>query len=91
MGRMRRAATLGGELKLRGLNPDQAGLLAEVHPTTIRRIIRGSVRAQPRTVVDLAKALGIGAPRMRQMCDAHWLDAHPDEDLRGGERNVPAA
>lgn len=85
---MRRAATFGEEIERRGLGPDQAAVLAEVNPTTVRRIIRGTVRAQPKTVVSFARALGIGALRMKTMMDAHWLDAHPDEDLRGGEGNA---
>jgi len=88
---MRHAATFGDEIARRGLQPEQAAVLGQVDPTTVRRIIRGSVRARPGTVVSLARALGIGAQRMRRMCDAHWLDAHPDEDLRGGERHAPAA
>ena len=88
---MRRASTFGSELEQRGLNADQAAVLAGVNHTTVRRILRGSVRAQPKTVVSLAKALGIGAQRMQAMCDAHWLSAHPEEDLRGSDRHVPAA
>ena len=87
----RRAATFGEEIQQRGLGLDQAAVLAEVNPTTVRRIIRGTVRAQPRTVVSFARALGIGALRMRQMMDAHYLAAHPDEDLReDGERHAAA-
>lgn len=89
---MRRAATFGEEIALRGLGPDQAAVLADVNPTTVRRIISGKVRAQPKTVVSFSRALGIAALRMRRMMDAHYLTAHPDEDLRGGgEVNVPAA
>jgi hypothetical protein len=88
---MRRAATFGDEIARRGLKPEQAAVLGQIDPATVRRIIRGSVRARPGTVVSLAKALGIGAQRMRRMCDAHWLDAHPDEDLRGGEPRETAA
>ncbi len=82
---MRRSATLGDEIARRGLTNEQAAVLGGVQPSTVLRITKGQVRAQPKTVVSLAKALGIGALRMKAMCDAHWLDAHPGEDLRGGE------
>lgn len=88
---MRRAATLGDEITQRGLNHEQAAVLGGVEPSTISRIVAGHARARPRTVVSLAKALGIGAVRMQQMCDAHYFAAHPDEDLRGGDRHVSAA
>jgi hypothetical protein len=87
---MRRAATFGDEITRRGLKPEQAAVLGQVDPATVRRIIRGSVRARPGTIVSLAKALGIGAQRMQSMCDAHWLAAHPEEDLRGGDHHVTA-
>jgi plasmid maintenance system antidote protein VapI len=85
---MRRAASLGDEIAQRGLNHEQTAVLAGVQPSTIRRIVAGEVRARPGTVVSLAKALGIGATRMREMCAAHWLAVHPEEDLRGGESHA---
>lgn len=66
-------------LASRDINQDAAGLLAGVDGSTISRIINGQTQARPRTVVKLAKALGVGAKRMQGMCEAHWLDAHPDE------------
>lgn len=89
---MRRAETLGDELTRRGLTQEQTAVLGGVQPSTIRRIVAGQVQARPKTVVSLAKALGIGAQRMQRMCEAHYLAAHPDEDLRGGgEPHVTAA
>lgn len=82
---MRRAATFGDEITQRGLKPEHVAVLGRVDPTTVRRILRGTVRARPGTVVSLAKALGIGAQRMQRMCDEHWLAAHPDDDLRRGD------
>ena len=81
---MRRAATLGDEIIRRGLNQEQTAVLGRVQPSTVQRIVAGQVRASPKTIVSLAKALGIGATRMQAMCEAHWLAAHPDEDLSGG-------
>ena len=88
MGRPRRATTFGSELDHRGVNFDQAAVLAGVNPTTVRRIIKGTVRAQPKTVVSFSRAFGIAAGRMQEMMDAHWYAAHPDEDLRGAGRYV---
>ena len=88
---MRRAATLGDEIASRGLTREQMAVLGKVHPSTISRIVQGAAHASPATVVSLAKALGTGAKRMQSMCEAHWLDAHPDDDLRGGDRHVTAA
>jgi plasmid maintenance system antidote protein VapI len=66
----------------RDITQDAAGLLADVDGSTISRICAGRVRARPRTVVKLAKALGVSARRMQAMCEAHWLEAHPEEQLR---------
>ena len=88
---MRRAATLGDEIERRGLTHEQTAVLGGVQPSTIRRIVLGKVRARPSTIVSLSKALGVGAQRMQAMCEAHYLAAHPDEDLRGGDRHVTAA
>lgn len=89
--RSKSAGTLGEELTRRGLTQEQAAVLGGVQPSTIQRIVTGKVQARPSTVVSLARALGIGAQRMQAMCEAHYLAAHPDEDLRGGGRHVPAA
>ena len=88
---MRRAATLGDEITRRGLNPEQTAVLGGVNPSTVYRIVQGTRRASPKTVVSLAKALGIGATRMQAMCEAHYLAAHPDEDLGRGDGHAAAA
>ena len=62
--------TLREFLASRGITQDAAGLLADVDGSTISRIANGQTRARPRTVVKLAKALGVGALRMQAMCDA---------------------
>jgi transcriptional regulator with XRE-family HTH domain len=68
-------------LAARGITQDAAGVLGGVDRSTISLIINGKTRARPATVVKLAKALGIKASRMQSMCEAHWLDAHPDERI----------
>jgi plasmid maintenance system antidote protein VapI len=83
--------TLRGLLDDRGLTREQAAVLGGVHPSTIGRIVSGDVHASPATVVSLARALGVGARRMQRMCDAHYLSAHPDEDLAGGDGDATAA
>ena len=65
----------------RGISQDAAGVLAGVDASTISRICAGQVQARPTTVVKPAKALGVSAKRMQAMCEAHWLGAHPDEEL----------
>jgi plasmid maintenance system antidote protein VapI len=72
-------STLRDFLVSRDITQDAAGLLAGVDGSTISRICAGQVRARPKTVVKLAKALGISARRMRTLCDAHYLEAHPEE------------
>lgn len=66
-------------LALRGITQDAAGVLADLDGSTISLILNGKTRARPKTVVKLAKALGVKASRMQAMCESHWLDAHPDE------------
>jgi len=68
-------------LAQRDIAQDAAGVLAGVDGSTISRIVNGQVKARPRTVVKLAKALGVSARRMQAMCDAHYLAAHPDESV----------
>jgi len=68
-------------LATRDISQDAAGLLAGVDGSTISRIVNGQARARPRTVVKLAKALGVNAKRMQRMCDAHYLAANPDESV----------
>jgi transcriptional regulator with XRE-family HTH domain len=79
------ARTFKDELARRGLERDQAAVLAGVQPSTISRIINGKVRARPATVVAMARALGIGASRMRDMMEADYLAANPAEDLAADE------
>jgi transcriptional regulator with XRE-family HTH domain len=65
----------------RDMAQDAMGVLAGVDGSTISRIANGQVKARPKTVVKLAKALGISARRMQAICDASWDAAHPDEVL----------
>jgi transcriptional regulator with XRE-family HTH domain len=68
-------------LKSRGISQEGAAVLAGVDRSTISLILSGKTRARATTVVKLAKALGISAKRMQAMCEAHWLEAHADEQL----------
>ena len=63
----------------RGLRYDAAAMLADVDKATISRIANGKARARPETVVRLAKALGISARRMENICAASHAAAHPGE------------
>jgi plasmid maintenance system antidote protein VapI len=67
-------------LAKRDIAQDAAGVLADVDGSTISRIVNGHARARPRTVVKLAKALGVSARRMQAMCDESWAAAHQDDD-----------
>lgn len=71
--------TLKDFLEQRQVRMDAAGLLAGKDKGTISRIANGKVRAQPDTVVRLARALGVSAARMQAICDASWTAAHEDE------------
>jgi plasmid maintenance system antidote protein VapI len=66
-------------LASRDITQDAAGVLAGLDGSTISLIVNGRARARPKTIVKLAKALGVSASRMQRMCEAHWLAAHPDE------------
>jgi plasmid maintenance system antidote protein VapI len=68
-------------LASRDIPQDAAAVLADVDASTISRICAGQVRARPRTVVKLAKALGVSARRMQALCDAHYRATHPDEPV----------
>jgi plasmid maintenance system antidote protein VapI len=68
-------------LEQRGLTKEMGAVLGRVAPSTITRICHGQVRAAPKTVIALAKALGVSATRMQRMCDAHYYSAHPGEAL----------
>lgn len=65
----------------RDITQEGAGVLGGVDGSTISNIVNGKVRARPRTVVKLAKALGVSAKRMQRMCDAHYDATHPEEVL----------
>lgn len=73
--------TLRELLTCRDISQDAAAVLAGVDGSTISRIVNGQARARPQTIVKLSKALGISARRMQAMCEAHWLDTHPDERI----------
>jgi plasmid maintenance system antidote protein VapI len=64
--------TLRELLDARGLTMDAAAVLGEVDTATISRICSGQARATPQTIVRLARALGINARRMAQLCDRAW-------------------
>jgi transcriptional regulator with XRE-family HTH domain len=68
-------------LTARGITLAGAGVLAGVAESTMSRICSGQVQARPQTIVRLAKALGVRATRIKAMCDASYLAAHPDEAL----------
>jgi transcriptional regulator with XRE-family HTH domain len=65
--------------RARGLTNEAVGVLANTHPSTVGRVLRGEQRARRETVVALARALGISARRMQQMCEAHYLAAHSEK------------
>jgi transcriptional regulator with XRE-family HTH domain len=67
-------------LASRGITQDAAGVLAGVDGSTISLIVNGKVQARPKTIVKLAKALGVKASRMQAMCDTAWAAAHEGQD-----------
>lgn len=71
--------TLKQLLADRGLRLDAVALIARKDKATISRIATGKSQARPETVVAMARALGISARRMQQICDASWAAAHPDK------------
>ena len=72
--------TLRDLLTARGLTYDATAVLAEVDTSTVSRIVSGTQRARPVTIVRLAQALGISAKRLKGMCDAAWETAHEGQD-----------
>jgi len=64
----------------RDITLEGAGVLAGVDASTISRICSGQSQARPRTIVKLARALGVSAKRMQGMCDTSWSAAHVDDD-----------
>lgn len=71
--------TLKELLTARDLRYDAVALVAGRDKGTISRIASGKARAQPETIVRLAKGLGVSARRMQAICDESWNAAHPDE------------
>ena len=69
--------TLRDLLTERDIRMDAAAVLAGVSTSTISRICSGAEQARPKTVVALAKALGVSARRMQALCDAAYQAAHP--------------
>jgi transcriptional regulator with XRE-family HTH domain len=51
----------------RQLSLEAVGYLAGLDPATVSRVERGLVEPTPRTVVALARALGVSVGRMRQV------------------------
>ena len=66
--------TLRELLDARGLTMDAAAVLGDVDTATISRICSGHAGATPQTVVRLARALGVNARRMAQLCDRPWRE-----------------
>ena len=73
--------TLKQLLADRGIRMDAAGLLCGRDKATISRIAAGKTRAQPETIVAMARALGLSARRMQTICDESWEAAHPEGAL----------
>jgi plasmid maintenance system antidote protein VapI len=53
---------------------DAASVLAGIDTATVSRICSGQARATPKTIVRLARALGIGARQMARITDQAWRD-----------------
>jgi transcriptional regulator with XRE-family HTH domain len=49
------------------LSLEAVGFLAGLDPATVSRVERGRVEPTPRTVVALARALGVSVSRMREV------------------------
>ena len=73
--------TLRDLLRERGIRTDAAALLVGRDKATISRIATGKTRAQPETVIRLAKALGMSVRRTQAVCDASWAAAHSNEAM----------
>lgn len=73
----------------RGFRVDALGLIIRRDKSTVSRIAAGKMRAQPETVVAMARVFGISARRMQALCDATWETAHAEPG--GGDRHAPAA
>lgn len=73
--------TLRELLTDRGIRMDAAAVLGRCDKGTISRIAAGKRRAQPETIVAMARALGISARRMQAICNESWDAAHSDERI----------
>lgn len=75
------APTLAEFIADRNLSVDALAVLGEIDPSTAYRIVTGKSRPRPVTVVRLARALGIGARRMQDICRVTWTEAHQGQDV----------
>lgn len=71
--------TLAELLSERRISLDALAVLSEIDSATAYRIRNGHARPRPATIIRLADALGIGTRRMKQICQATWNAAHPEE------------
>ncbi len=84
-GRIGEARNLRDVLTIRDLTMDALAVIGRSDTATISKIVAGKARATPRTVVRLARGLGISATRMQKLCDASWRELeHPAP--RGSEK-----
>lgn len=74
-GRISDARNLRDVLAIRELTMDALAVIGGVDTATISKICAGKARATPRTVVKLARGLGINARRMARLCDQAWRDS----------------
>lgn len=73
---------LGEFLAGRRFPLEAVALLTELDESTVSRIVNGKARARPTTIVAMSTGLGVGARRMKAMCDAAWQAAHEPEGVR---------
>lgn len=73
--------TLAELLDERRISLDALAVLSQIDSATAYRIRSGQARPRPTTIIRLADALGIGARRMQQICQATWNAAHSEEAL----------
>lgn len=71
--------TLGEFLSERKFPLEAVAILTELDESTVSRIVNGRARPRPTTIVRLAIGLGVGARRMKAMCDASWVATHSGE------------
>jgi transcriptional regulator with XRE-family HTH domain len=75
---MKTEPTLREILDQRGLTNDELALVADVDPTTARRIVTGKSQPRPGTIISMARGLGLPVIRMRNILAATWSAAHPE-------------